>query len=63
MDIITPIKWSILCPIYKLKLLNARNFMMQVRRPKGVSGEREAQASAAACIYNFVIVVTVFELH
>ena len=42
--------------IYKLKLLNARNFMMQVWRSKGVLGEREAfislavHASAAACI-------------
>ena len=30
------------------------NFIMQVRRPKGVSGEREAFVSrAAACIDNF----------
>ena len=35
-------------PIYKLKLLNTRNFIKQVRRPKGVSVEREAYVSRGA---------------
>ena len=36
------------------------NFITQARRPKGVSSEREAQASAAACYLLLLVFTLIF---